>query len=349
MPTNLPPVYFDVEKRYREATDTSEKIALLEEMYSLVPKHKGTDHLRADLRRQLSRLKTEPADKKKHTGHTSEYNVEKEGAGQVLLIGPPNTGKSALLEALTNAGPEVSEAAFSTRKPIPGMMPYQDIQVQLVDTPSLDRELSEGGLFGLARQADLVLIVVDLQADPLDQALLSLEMLAQHRIAPQELESGYTGQERVLFKPVVLLVNKCDDARLDEDYAACCDLLAEQADTVVVEGSKPLLDVVSIIKRLQRLPVSALNHRNFAELKQAIFKRLQVVRVYARPPGEEPDMERPFVLKEGSTVSELTRKVHRDFFDKLKSVRVWGSSEFPGQMVHKDYELKDGDIVELRI
>jgi len=349
MPTNLPPVYFNVEKRYREATDTAERIALLEEMYSLVPKHKGTDHLRADLRRQLSRLKTEPADKKKHAGHTPDYHVEKEGAGQVLLIGPPNTGKSALVSQLTNATPEVSEAAFSTRKPVPGMMPYQDIQVQLVDTPSLDRILSEGGLFGLARQADLVLIVIDLQADPLEQALLSLEMLAQHRIAPLEMESTYNGLERVLFKPVLLLVNKCDDASLDEDYAACCDLLAEEGTLVSVAGDKPLLDVASVVKRLPRLPVSAANARNFEQLKQMIFECLQVVRVYARPPGKEPDMERPFVIKQGSTVSELARKIHRDFYDKLKSVRIWGSTEFPGQMVHKDYVLKDGDIVELRI
>ncbi len=349
MPTNLPPVYFDVEKRYREATDTTEKIALLEEMYSLVPKHKGTDHLRADLRRQLSRLKTEPVDKKKHAGHTPDYHVEKEGAGQVLLIGPPNTGKSAMVSLLTNAYPEISEAAFSTRKPIPGMMPYQDIQVQLVDTPSLDRELTEGGLFGLARQADLVLIVVDLQADALEQALISLEMLAEHRIAPLELQSTYNGLERVLFKPVLLLVNKCDDASLDEDYAVCCDLLEEQSAQDNNPEARPLLDVVPVLKRLERLPVSAANARNLEELKGRIFERLQIVRVYARPPGKEPDMERPFVLKQGSTVSELASKVHRDFFDKLKSVRVWGSSEFPGQMVHKEYELKDGDIVELRI
>jgi hypothetical protein len=226
------------------------------------------------------------------------------------------------------------------------MMPYQDIQVQLVDTPSLDRELSEGGLFGLARQADLVLIVVDLQADPLEGALLSLGMLSDHRIAPLELERSYTGQERVLFKPVMLVVNKCDNAGMDGDYAACCDLLAEQA---AAPAEKPLLDVAATLKDLQRLPVSALTGRNFDELKQAIFDRLQVVRVYARPPGKEPDMERPFVIKEGSTVSELARKIHRDFYDKLKSVRVWGSSEFPGQMVHKDYVLKDRDIVELRI
>ncbi len=335
MPTNLPPDYFDVEKRFREATDTFEKIALLEEMYSLVPKHKGTDHLRADMRRQLSRLKKEQQTRKKQ-GFTSEYHIEKEGAGQVVVIGPPNTGKSMLVDALTNATPEVSAAYYTTRKPLPGMMPIWDVQVQLVDTPSMDRNLTEGGFYALVRQSDIVLLVVDLQSDPVSEAVESLEMLAERRLCPKEFSAQYTTQERMASKQLVLLVNKFDDESYDEDYRICCELMALQTDT------KHLVT-------LPRIPISALTERNFDLLKKTVFEKLEIIRVYAKPPGKEADMERPFVLKHGDTVTDLARKVHRDFYEQLKFVRVWGSSEFDGQMVNKDFELNDGDIVELRI
>jgi hypothetical protein len=335
MPTNLPPDYFNVERRYRQASDITEKIALLEEMYSLVPKHKGTDHLRADLRRTLSRLKAEGQERKKH-GHIPDYHIKKEGAGQVVVIGPANSGKSTLVNRLTNAAPEISQAAFTTRKPVPGMMPVRDIQVQLVDTPSLDREFSEGALFGLIRQSDLALLVVDLQADPLEQVLDSLDILAEHRLVPEELLVHLEPSERITGRKIILLVNKCDQEHHLADYQACCDLLPEME-------HRPGLE------RLPRLPFSALSGFGEDQLKEMIFAKLEIVRVYARPPGKEPDMQRPFVLKRGSTVLDLARKIHRDFGDNLKSARLWGSAAFDGQMVHKDTVLADGDVVELRI
>jgi uncharacterized protein len=334
MPTNLPPDYYEVEKRFRDAYEISEKIALLEEMYSLVPKHKGTDHLRADLRKQLSKLKAESQQRRKQ-GYTSDYHIEKEGAGQVVVIGPPNTGKSALVTALTNASPEVSDAYFTTRKPIPGMMPVWDIQVQLVDTPSLNRDLSEGGLFALIRQADLLLLMVDLQADPVEQVLESLALMQERRLAPEEFAGMFNEGDRIALKQVILLVNKFDNETFDEDYRICCELMALQ------ESTKHL-------NQLSRLPVSAMTGRNFDALKEAVFKRLDIIRIYAKPPGKEPDLERPFVLRHGSTVIDLARKVHRDIYENLKFARVWGSVEFDGQMVNRDYVLQDKDIVELK-
>lgn len=328
MPTNLPPDYFEVEKRFREASDPREKLVLLEEMYALVPKHKGTDHLRADLRRQISKLNQEAQAQKKKGGHASIYHLEREGAGQAILIGPSNVGKSALLAALTNAEPEVSPIPYTTWRPQPGMMPVMDIQVQLVDTPAMEPTIVEGAFFSLLRQSDLILLVVDVQADPIQQLEDSLLLLRQHRLAPLPRE-GVPAQnpERIAYQPFIVLVNKVDDEGMDELFDICCELL---------EAEMPIL------------PVSALTGRNFAAFKHQVFERLDIVRVYAKPPGEEPDLERPFVLKRGSTVLELARKVHRDFFEHLKSARVWGSSDFDGQMVTRDYVLHDGDIVELK-
>lgn len=333
MPTNLPPDYFQADKRFREAETLQERIACLEEMYSLVPKHKGTDHLRADLRRQLSRLKQEAQTQKKSGGHAALYHIEREGAGQAVLLGASNVGKSALLAALTNAAPEISAAPFTTWKPLPGMMLFQNVQIQLVDTPSTDREFVEGALFDLARRADVLLLVVDLQADPFEQYADTLELLGRQRIAPRPQAGETPADDRwqhhapVVRLPVLVLANKCDDVYADDDYAVFCELFS---------GECPAL------------PVSALSGRYLEALKIRIFECLDVIRVYPRPPGQEPDMQRPFVLKAGSTVLDLAAKVHRDFYEHLKTARVWGSSIFDGQAVEHNYLLQDGDIVELR-
>jgi uncharacterized protein len=328
MPTNLPPDYANAERRFREAQTPAEKIRCLEEMISIVPKHKGTDKLRADLRRQLSRLREEAQTKKKAGGHQSAYQISKEGAGQVVVLGPTNSGKSALVAALTNAEPEVSPAPFTTWKPLPGMMPVEDIQVQLIDTPPLDRDFLEPALIDLLRHTDAILLVVDLQADPFQQIEDALALLEEHRIAPLQRSEDLEDRERMTFLPVIIAANKCDGEDQDESFEILCELF---------ETPCPLL------------PLSATAGRNFDKLKLRIIESLQIVRVYAKPPGKEPDLERPYVLKKGSTITDLAAKIHRDFYDRLKIARVWGSSAFDGQMVQRDYVLQDGDIVEIRI
>ncbi len=328
MPTNLPPDYFEVDKRFRQAESTPEKIALLEEMISIVPKHKGTDHLRADLRRQLSRLKEEAQVRRKQSGHQTSYQIDKEGAGQAVVIGATNTGKSALVKALTNAIPDVSSAPFTTWRPMPGMMQVENIQVQLVDTPPIDREFVEPALFDLIRHSDLILLVVDLQADPIRQMEAAIERLKENRIVPARQRDQILSESRIVSIPLIVLVNKCDNSSADELFELCFELL---------EGEWTLL------------PISALTGRNFDTLKRMVYDSLEIIRVYAQPPGREPDLEKPFVLKKGSTVIQLAEKIHRDFHEHLKTARVWGSTAFEGQMVQRDYVLQDGDIIELKL
>jgi small GTP-binding protein len=328
MPTNLPPDYFKVEELYREAQTNEEKIRYLEEMMAIVPKHKGTDHLRADLRRKLAKLK-EASETKKGTGRqVSPFHIEKEGAGQVALVGPTNAGKSALVAALTNAAPDVAEYAFTTWTPTPGMMEAENVQIQLIDTPSLDREHIEGELINLIRRADLLLLVVDLQAFPIEQIESTVAFLEERRIAPLRRQERYVGERGFVFIPLLIVVNKCDDESTDEDFEVLCELLEEDW---------PLI------------PVSAATGHNFNQLRQAVFDRLEIMRIYAKPPGKEADLSRPFVLKKGSTVEEFAGKVHKDFLENLKSARVWGSATHDGLMVSRDHVLQDGDVVELRI
>jgi len=328
MPINLPPEAVEAEKRYRAAKSTEEKIACLEEFISTIPKHKGTDKLRADLRRRLSKLKAASQTRKSVSRRESVFRIDKEGAGQVVVVGPPNVGKSALVATLTNATPEVADYPYTTWTPTPGMMPVENIQIQLIDTPPLSRDYVEPELLDLIRRSDLILLVVDLQTYPIQQLEDTIAILQEHRIVPFHLEDRYTEQRRLTFIPLLVLVNKSDDESSDEDFEVLCELL---------EDDWPLL------------PVSAATGRNLERLKEVVFERLEIIRVYSKPPGKEPDLSAPFVLGKGSTVADFAGKVHQDFFKKLTAARVWGSAVYDGQMVGRDHVLQDGDVVELRI
>jgi ribosome-interacting GTPase 1 len=326
MPANLPPEYFEVERRYKASQSNAEKISLLEELISTIPKHKGTDKLRADLRRRLSRMKDAAQAQRKKTGrHESAYHIEREGAGRVVLVGPPNVGKSALVAALTHATPKVSESPFSTWAPTPGMMPFENIQIQLIDAPPLTREHIEPEMMDMIRTSDLVLPVIDLQAFPFEQLETTLAILKEHHIEPLRRQDM---DPRITYLPFVLVLSKDDDEKSDADFQAFCELLEEE------------WTIVS---------VSATTGRYFELLKQSVFRGLNIIRVYSKPPGKEADPTSPFVLKEGSTVEELAGKVHKDFLQKLRSARVSGSVAHDGQQVGRNHVLHDGDIVELHL
>lgn len=332
MPTNLPPEYFEVEKRYKAAESVTEKVVTLEELISTIPKHKGTDKLRADLRRRLSKLKSSAQSSKGVSRHVSAYQIDPEGAGQVVLIGPANVGKSALVAALTNAAPDVSPAPYTTWQPTPGMMPLENIQIQLIDTPALNRDYVEPDLLDLIRRADLLLLVVDLQADPVAQLEETAALLEEHRIVPFDRHERYSDEEqhRLFLVPVLVVGNKCDDESCDENFEIFRALLEDESDWTI-------------------LPLSARSGRHLETLKQAVFDRLEVVRVYSKPPAKEADFTAPFVLEKGSTVADFARKVHKDFYENLKSARIWGSAVYDGQMVSRDHVLEDGDVVELHL
>ncbi|MFL7891372.1 MAG: GTPase [Anaerolineales bacterium] len=328
MPTNLPPDFYEAERRFRLAKSPSEKIACLEEMLSIIPKHKGTDHIRADYRRQISKLKTTSRTQKGGSVHVSAFRIDREGPGQVVVLGPTNVGKSALVEKLTNAAPEVSSNPYTTWKPTPGMMQVDNVQIQLIDTPPLDREYLEPELVDLVRRADLVLIMLDLQTHPDQQLESTFKILTENRIFPAHMRENYSGDEYVWFVPVIVLTNKCDDESLDE----ICQVFRE-----LLEDEWPILSI------------SALTGRNLDQLKQAVFDSLNILRVYSKPPGEEPDFSKPVVMKKGATLEDFTKEIHKDFHEKLKFAKVWGSTMFDGQMVQRDYVLQDGDVVELHI
>ncbi len=328
MPTNLPPDYFEAEKRYREANTPAEKIVCLEEMLTIIPKHKGTDKLRADLRRRISKLKSAAQAKKGVGKRESVFRIEKEGAGQVAIAGPPNTGKSSLVAALTNASPEIADFPCTTWHPTSGMMPVDDIQIQLVDTPALNKEYVDPEFMDFLRRVDLLLLTVDLTAGTIQQLEDAVTLLKENRIIPKHVEPPADDRRAWFQIPFLVIAAKNDN----EDTNAVYEIFRELTHN-----------------QWEMIPVSIHKNKNVDLLKHKIFEKLAIIRVYSKTPGKKADMTEPFVLKNGSTVADFAEKVHKDFVTKLKSARLWGSSAFEGQRVQRDHILNDGDVVELQV
>lgn len=328
MPANLPPAYFDAEKRFREAKTAEEKVELLEEMLTIMPKHKGTDKLRADLRKRIARLKVEAQQKKHSSRRDFACSVEKEGAVQVAVVGAPNVGKSSLVAALTNATPEVAEFPHTTFKPTPGMAPYENIQFQLVDTPPITRDYIDPWMADLLRRADILAVMVDIGADPLQQLEDTLAVLEGLRIFPEGATVLQALKKLPFMKKMLIFVNKLDDFKFEEDYTAFLEL-----------SGTALPCIGGSVRRGRSL-------MGFLEL---LYEIADIIRVYTRAPGKDADLTAPFVLPRGSNLEDLAGKIHKDFVSGLKFAKVWGKAVYDGQMVQRDHVLEDGDIVEIRI
>lgn len=328
MPANLPPQYLEAEKRYREASTSEAKVEALEEMLAIIPKHKGTDKLRADLRRRLSKHKNQSQKKKGISKHKTAFSIDKEGAAQVVVIGPPNTGKSSLMTKLTKASPEVADFPHTTHKPTPGMAPYENIQFQLVDTPPVTKDYVDPLMADLVRRADIVVILVDISDDPIQQFEDTISILETFRIFPEDLPIPEDLTKIPSIKKMLVVANKMDEIKDEGDFETFLELtdMKIPAVGISVEGGKNLTGFLEMLYSLSR-----------------------IIRVYTKTPGKEPDLKEPFVIPRDSTLGNLAEKIHKDFVVKLKYARIWGTAVHDGQMVQRDYIMQDGDVVELHI
>ncbi len=329
MPANLTPVYYTAEKRFRAAKTVPEKIAALEEMLAVMPKHKGTDHLKGDLRRRIAKLNQSTG----HKGATQRASmvVDKEGVAQLAVIGVPNAGKSQLVAAVTNAEPTVAEYPFTSHAITPGMMEFENIQVQLLDTPPLVSGSIPFWMPHSLRRADALLIMVDVTDSPLDQladiTLQLEEMLVTFGQAPAEEDED----QRVVRVRAMIVANKADLVNGEEMLRISASLRAEAGEDVPV------------------VAISARSGAGLEDLRLAVYRLLEIIRVYTKTPGQKADMADPIVLDRGSTMEEAAQQVHKDFRAKMKFARVWGSGKHDGIMVKRDHVLEDGDIVELHM
>ncbi len=330
MPANLPPEYFHAEKRYRRAKSPEEKVEALEAMFSVMPKHKGTDRLRAELRTKIAKFTEESQRKLATSRRGSAYYIRKEGAGQVILAGLPNAGKSQLVSTLTEASPVVADYPFTTKAPTPGMMRFENIQIQLVDIPPIIDRNAQPWLPNLLRGADLLLIMVDLSEEPLSQIETIFGELGKLKIEPIGGKEGRKedAEPWVVQKKALIVGNKEDWEGSEENYRR----LGSQ-----YSGEFPLISI------------SAKGGIGLEGLKEEIYRRLDIIRVYTKAPGMKADLEQPIVLKRGSTVEDVAQSIHKDFHAKLKYAQLWGSGKYDGQKVKREHILEDGDVIELRL
>ncbi|AQV93979.1 GTPase [Cupriavidus necator] len=330
MPANLSPEYKRAEQAYRLARQPREQLECLKEMLRAIPKHKGTEHLQADIKSRIRGLTQESASHGKSAHRGSSHALHPDGAAQLCLIGPPGAGKSSLHASLTGSHREVGPYPHPARLPIPGMLPFEDIAFQLVDLPPVSFEFMQPELTNLLRSTDGALLVVDLSApDCTEQLALILQRLAVAKIIlterwPATAELAPADPFSV-YLPTLLLANKID--------------LANPEDAAVLE------DLLGV--RFPVIATSATCGRGLAEIGPFLFRALGIVRVYTKAPGKPIDQNRPFTMRRGDTVLDVALRVHPDIARTFKFARIWGSGKFNGQHVGADHPVADTDVVEL--
>ncbi|MFC1737507.1 GTPase [Planctomycetota bacterium] len=324
MPANLTPEYYKAEEWFRSAATNEEKVLALEQMLRVMPKHKGTDHLRADLRRKLSKLK-EAGAKQKAGKQVDIFHIPRTGSGQIVLLGTPNSGKSSIVAALTNAKANVADFPFATGGPVPGMVTFEDVQFQLVDMPPITADFIAPGQVGTYRNCDVIGMIVDLSGDVAEQMRTLLGFLDSRQLLINEQTGTVDESGNVLGKRAFCICTKSD--------------IAGKGAFEKVKQFGP--------DDFEYIEISTKTGTGVEKLLGMLFKMLNIIRIYAKPPGKKADMKEPFTLPAGSTVMNLATAIHRELAEKLRFARIWGTGVYDGQNVQRDHILNDKDIIEL--
>jgi len=390
MPTNLTG---EARKKWSEATrarNPKEKLELLQEFHSLIPKHKGTEKLRAQIKTKMASLRRELEEEKRRKPgvRASKFFVEKEGAAQIVILGQTKVGRSSLLAAITNAKIETSNYPFATREPVPGMFQFQDLQFQIVEAPALVRGTAEGKgggqqILALARNADSLILMVDLSKDPNEQLSLILNELEIAHVlikkpkAKVEIERKHMGVGLRIFiigrlvkdtlKDVEALLKSYGisnaivkiygNATLDDVEDSIFESVVYRPAIVVAnksdfeEAQENLRKLKEFIgKRLAVVPISCKTGFGIEELGPQLFRCLEIVRVYTKEPNSKEPSAAPFVLKRGSTIADLAKNIHSDFYERFSFARVWAKRlPYSPRKVGLSFVLEDKDVVEMRV
>jgi ribosome-interacting GTPase 1 len=332
MAANLTPQYLEAEAEYKKAQTAEDRLACLRQMYSLLPKHKASEKLQAELKTKMSDTRRELEQERrqpKKGGISAKF--PKQGAGQYVILGGPNAGKSQLLCRLSRATPAVAPYPFTTHEPSAGMMSYEDVRVQLIDTPPITADFMETYLSSMVRNADAAILMVDLGDD--DGPFAAETVLERLRATKTELIGRPPDLDDITdfsieYIKTMLVANKIDLPGAPERLEVIRDMFADRFPIHVI---------------------AAEHGTGLEELRAAVYQFLDVIRVYTKKPGKPADMTSPYTCARGSSVSELAAHIHRDLADSFKTARLWGTGVFDGQTVQRDHVLHDKDILELHV
>ena len=389
MPANLPPEAKEKWLKVMEAKTLEEKIKALEEFISAVPKHKGTENLLYWARRRLRELREEQEERRRRraSGRGPTFFIEKEGAAQIVLLGLTNVGKSLLLRRLTNADVEVADYPYTTRRPVPGMLQFEDIQFQLIEAPALMPGAADGvawgtKVLGLARNADGIIIVLDAANRPLHQLKIVLEELRKahiHVVKPRGrvvIEKGRGGSGiRVALSGRLIDCTVNDIMNLLKSYRIYNALVKVYGEVTIDDVEKAIfgniaykptiilvnkMDLVErkiyekireiVPKTIPVLPVSAKTGEGLYVVGKTLFDVLEIIRVYTKQPNHEKPSKHPLILRKGATVYDVAKAIHSSFVENFKYAKIWGpSAKYPGERVGLDHEVMDKDIVEIHV
>ena len=298
----------------------------LREMLAIMPKHKGTDHLQGDLRRRMALHRREAQETKKVKRSASPDYIEREGEGQVALVGMPNSGKSAILATVTRARPEVADYPFTTHRPLPGMMFFEDVQIQLVDLPPIS-EYTESWVFNVVRNADLALLVVDLSAeDPEEHVMTVVDTLGNSNVLLTGRDLEEDANQTAISRKTLIVGTRGDHPRADQSMETLQELYGEE---------------FGIVR------VSTTGGDGLEGMRRQVFLALNILRIYTKIPGKKADMTAPYVLPVGSTVLDVAAAVHKDMGETFRFARIWGAEKYDGQQIQRDYRVRDRDVIEI--
>lgn len=388
MPANLPP---EAKAKWNQALaekNPRKKIQAFQEFLSAIPKHKGNERLRAQIKTKIATLKDEiAAQRGKRSGSRSSWSIEPEGAAQVMIFGPTNAGRSSLLRALTNAQPTVGTYEFTTQRPVPGMLPYDDVQLQLVELPA-PQPNQEGNYeihpeaTDLIRKSDGLLLVVDLTSNPIRQFESIARALERIRISIQKPSSRVeivrekgSGEIRIATSSTQTSANSDQIRELLRGYGIKNALVRVYGNVTIDDVEDAILENVALYKPClvignkldlfsakeaavefgkkisDQLPVlltSCLTGQGLAQVGKETFRCLGIMRVYTKEPNQSKPSEHPFVVRAGTTVKELARSIHSDLAERYRYSRIWGpTSKFAGERVGPEHVLGDQDVVEI--
>jgi hypothetical protein len=390
MPTNLPPEAMDKWEEVEAAHGQKEKMEKMQEFLKYVPQHKGTMKLRGEIKKKIAIIRDDLENKRrKGTGKSSggpKLFVEKQGSAQIALIGMTNVGKSCLMTATTNSKVVVTPTPYSTHEPVPGIMNYSDVQFQIVEAPAVMKGSANGRAaghvtLGLARNADGVILMVDLSSDPIEQLELVLSELEKSRVLVYKPSGSVDIERRNAGAALrIILVGKLLDCSMKdvEDLLRSYKIndaivkisgnigLDDVEDAIfetttykpaVIVANKLDLDGAAANLRILKkyvsgkLPVIAMSceqKTGINELGKALLESLKVIRIYTKEPGSNEETGHPFVMKHGATINDLAKNIHKEFIQNFMFAMVWAKRlPFSPKKVGLNFILEDGDVVEI--